>query len=175
MSCKTLLNMSLSLQLLPHLPTTFSHTDLLSVSWICQAPSHQTFTAFRLFPGSYPSKFSTPHPANTYSSCRSQLKYHFLKLSFLGFPSLSSSLLFFCKTLASSLPHTHTETQQVTDTKKIDDCLMSVLLDHTFSGASGLVMMPVTTVSPSPSTVVVHNKSSIETRWMNELKEEQER
>ena len=71
--------------------------------------------------------------------------------------------------------HTHTETQQVTDTKKIDDCLMSVLLDHTFSGASRLVMMPVTTVSPSPSTVVVHNKSSIETRWMNELKEEQER
>ena len=110
MSCKTLLNMSLSLQLLPHLPTTFSHTDLLSVSWICQAPSHQTFTAFRLFPGSYPSKFSTPHPANTYSSCRSQLKYHFLKLSFLGFPSLSSSLLFFCKTLASSLPHTHRDT-----------------------------------------------------------------
>ena len=101
------LSMSLSLQLLPHLPTTFSHTGLLSVSWICQAPSHQTFTAFRLFPGSYPPKFSTPHPANTYSSCRSQLKYHFLKLSFLGFPSLSSSLLFFCKTLASSLTHTH--------------------------------------------------------------------
>ena len=114
MTCKTLPNMSLSLQLLPHLPTTFSHTGLLSVSWICQAPSHQTFTAFRLFPGSYPPKFSTPHPANTYSSCRSQLKYHFLKLSFLGFPSLSSSLLFFCKTLASSLTHTHRDADRQT-------------------------------------------------------------
>ena len=130
MSCKTLLNPSLSLQFLPHLPTTFSHTGLLSVSWICQASSHQTVTAFLLFPGSHPSKFSTPHPANTYSSCRSQLKYHFLKLSFLGFPSLSSSLLFFCETLASTWlnthTHTHTHMQQVTDTKKIDDCLSDV-------------------------------------------------
>ena len=132
MSCKTLLNMSLSLQLLPHLSTTFSHIGLLSVFWICQAPSHQTFTAFLLFPGSYPSKFSTLHPANTYSSCRSQLKYHFLKLSFLGFPSLSSSLFFFCKTLVSRWLHTHTHThthtqmQQVTDTKKIDECLSDV-------------------------------------------------
>lgn len=67
MSCKTLLNMSLSLQLLPHLSTTFSHTGLLSVFWICQAPFlTQTFTAFLLFPGSYLQIPPLLTAANTY-------------------------------------------------------------------------------------------------------------